>query len=165
MFGFFTTRRAFFFIFVVSAGFLIFNAWMYAQVKFSPCTMDFVERVLMLLVASVSLIVFFMKYQVMLSKKIGGMVCLIFSGLGIYISWHHWWMQHLPSSQLSSYLKVTPDQLQYLGFPRIVLVGCLGDQSCAAISWVKHGISSPGWFVGIFGVIALVSLLQWFFKR
>lgn len=165
MFGSLNARKVFLLLFVASAGFLIFDAFMQTKVTLKPCPMDFVERILMLLIASVSLIAFFMKYQGAQSKKIGGIICLLLSCLGIYVSGHHFWIQQLLPSQLSSYLSIPLEQLQHMGFQRILLAGFYGEQSCTVVTWAEQGLSSAGWFIGAFSVMALISLYQWLKKK
>jgi len=121
-----------------------------------PCPLCIMQRVATLMVALGCLMGFFL-----VEKPLGLLIAsawtLLSSFFGIYLAYHHNWLQSLPADQVPS----CGPSLEYMldAFPimEIMTVLLRGNGNCAEVSWSLAGISMPGWLLVFFVGFAIAS--------
>lgn len=122
-----------------------------------PCPLCIMQRVATFMVAIGCLAGFFLA-QRPLPLLIASVWTLLSSFFGVYLSYHHNWLQNLPVDQVPS----CGPSLEYMldAFPvmEIITVLLRGNGDCAEVSWNFAGLSMPGWLMVFFIGFAIASV-------
>ena len=153
-----------FFIVVI---FLLFLAFLQYFQKVFPCSLTYIERIILLILGMLFLAAI-LQTQTTLSKKIYAYLSISVSAIGIIVTGRHVWVQYhnlsysMPSafSQSPSYLSGITSIKQFL-----ILIYSGGGPYACKISWQWLHISLAGWTLGIFILLGCACLLQVFRER
>ena len=154
-----TNRKIFFFIFITCTFSLAYAFYAEFYQGMEPCPLCIAQRVIIFVIALLSLIYALHNPRGVLSR-IYGLIITVFAAAGIKIAAHHVWLINLPPEQqpLSCGMPLT------MLYQRVPLQSFLhtilqGDAECGKITWKVMGILPPVAVIILCSIIAILGLL------
>jgi len=153
--GMFSYRRVYLYAFFLIC--LLLGALAYLQffLKIQPCALNYMERLLLLLLAVIFLGAV-LQSSSSIARKIYSWTAIFIGLLGLLASGRHVWFQHAASSSLSPAINTYTD----VSFLQLIRDAVLGTVGCAKVHWTLWGLSLSEWIFCVFLLIVVLCFWQ-----
>lgn len=142
---------------VVAMAFAVF--YLQQTLGLAPCPLCVTQRLFVILVGVFGLLAALHNPRA-LGRRIYAALCLLAAGLGGAVAARHVWLQSLPEDQVPACGPSLEYMLDTLPLSETFSVVMMGDGNCADVAWTLMGLSIPQQTLGLFMVLAGVSVFQ-----
>jgi disulfide bond formation protein DsbB len=157
-----SVRPIFLILFLMAILLLSADFYLQYAFKFTADYLDHIERLIMLALIPTFFMGAFHISTSPIVKRFYFFLTLAISGLGMFVSGRHVWLQKhaadLTNMQIST---LTPQLQQNLSFRDLIHLIYTGTQASTQIQWVAFGITLSEWTFLCFSIFFVIAAMAW----
>ncbi|MDQ5921978.1 MAG: protein dithiol:quinone oxidoreductase [Pseudomonadota bacterium] len=158
-----SARKIFVAITVLSMLSLIYSFYAEFYLKFEPCPLCVVQRIIIIAIMLFAIIFSTHTPRIKLSTRIYGVIIAGLALFNIKVAAHHVWLINLPIEQQPLSCGMPLNILyQRVSLPNFLQTILQGDAECAKLTWTILGMQPPYAVIILCGTILLLALLPIF---
>lgn len=151
----FSYSKIYLYAFFLLCAYLGFIAYLHIYVKVQPCVLNYIERLLILILAIIFLAAVLQNASV-LSRKIYSWLGVLISIVGMIATGRHVWLQHAFAAQSLPQVH----NLMDIPFLQLLRYALIGTAECCKVQWEYLGLSLSEWTFCVFLLAAVLCFWQ-----